>query len=295
MELHQLRIFLGIARTGNLTRAAGQLAASQPAVSAQLKALEDELGVALFARTARGMELTEAGRLLRDKAQQVDAAAAELLALAATLSGQAVGTCRLGLNTDAGVLRVPALVAAVASAAPRLVLELVQGTTRSILDDVAAGRLTAGFVFGPVEREGLAARTLAQVALSIAAPAAWAGRLAGAPLAAVLAGPWVWPPRDCPFHDTAQALVRAAGAAPQGGVAADDEGTLLRLVASGVGLSLLPALMAREAEAAGQVVLVEAPGAALPLALVHRARDAGAPLVAPVLEAAARVWRLGEG
>jgi DNA-binding transcriptional LysR family regulator len=259
-------------------------------VSAQLKALEEELGVPLFARTPRGMELTDAGRLLRDKAEEVDARAAELRALAGALSGQAVGTCRLGLNTDAGVLRVPALVAAVAAAAPRLTLELVQGTSRTIAEDVAAGRLTAGFVFGDAGREGLGARTLARVTLSIAAPAAWAARLAGAPLAAVLTGPWVGPPRACPFHDTARSLVRAAGARPEGGVAADDEGTLLRLVASGVGLSLLPAFMAREAEAAGQVVLVDAPGAELPLALVYRARDEAAPLLAPVLDAAGRVF-----
>jgi DNA-binding transcriptional LysR family regulator len=64
MELYQLRIFLTIARTGNLTRAAERLNASQPAVSSQIKALEEELGVTLFARTPRGMELTQEGRIL---------------------------------------------------------------------------------------------------------------------------------------------------------------------------------------------------------------------------------------
>src|SRR5512140_294423 len=82
MELYQLRTFLAIARTGNLTRAASILATSQPAVSAQLRALEDELGVELFSRTSRGMELTAAGLALRPRAEDLDARATELLAVA---------------------------------------------------------------------------------------------------------------------------------------------------------------------------------------------------------------------
>src|SRR5512147_2193750 len=101
MELYQLRTFLAIARTGNLTRAAAILATSQPAVSAQLRALEEELGVALFSRTPRGMELTRAGETLRAKAEQVVAQAAELSAMAGAMAGKAAGSCRIGLNTEA--------------------------------------------------------------------------------------------------------------------------------------------------------------------------------------------------
>src|SRR5512140_317807 len=201
MELYQLRTFLAIARTGNLTRAASVLAASQPAVSAQLRALEDELGVELFARTSRGMELTEAGRVLRAKAEEVDAHAAELVAAARGMAGKTVGTCRLGLNTEAGLLRVPELVELLARSAPQLAVELVQGVTRSILEDVSVGKLLAGFAFGHHVRADLRSVTLARMELVIAAPAAWRRRLEGLPLAEVLTGPWVWPPADCPFHD----------------------------------------------------------------------------------------------
>jgi DNA-binding transcriptional LysR family regulator len=292
MELYQLRTFLAIARTGNLTRAAATLATSQPAVSAQLRALEEELGVTLFLRTARGMELTAPGRLLREKAEEIDLRAAELLTLAATLSGEVVGTCRLGLNTDAAVLRVPQLVRALETAAPHLRLELVQGTSRSIAEDVAGGELAAGFVFGTPERSGLEARTLAQLELSIAAPPTWAARIARAPLSELAAGPWVWPPRDCAFHDAALALVRAhgGGAQPGSGVTADDEATILRLVAAGVGLSLLPAFMVEEASARGEAAMATAPDARVALSLVWRARDRSQPLLRPVLEAARAIW-----
>jgi DNA-binding transcriptional LysR family regulator len=287
MELYQLRTFLAIARTGNLTRAAATLATSQPAVSAQLKALEDELGVELFSRTSRGMELTDAGRALRPRAEELDARAAELLSLARTMAGKVIGTCRIGLNTEAGLLRVPALVEALAGSAPRLGVELVQGVTRTILEDVSGGKLTAGFVFGPHGRADLQGTTLARMELVIAAPPAWRQRLAGLPMEQVLAGPWVWPPRDCPFHEKALSLARAPG----GGVTADDESTILRLVSAGIGLSLLPAFLVEEARAEGQVIAVRGSGAHIELGFVWRARDEGSPLVRPVVEALRRIWR----
>ena len=77
MELYQLRGFAAVAETGHLTRAAERLHLSQPALSAQIKALEDELGVPLFERLPSGMELTPAGRSLLPEAQKVVAAAQE--------------------------------------------------------------------------------------------------------------------------------------------------------------------------------------------------------------------------
>ena len=71
MELYQLRSFAAVAELGHLTRAAERLHISQPAVSAQIKALEDELGVTLFERVSSGMVLTSAGRKLLPAAEKV--------------------------------------------------------------------------------------------------------------------------------------------------------------------------------------------------------------------------------
>jgi DNA-binding transcriptional LysR family regulator len=293
MELYQLKTFLAIARTGNLTRAAALLATSQPAVSAQLRALEEELGVALFSRTSRGMELTESGRALRAKAEEVDLHASELKAMAGAIAGKATETCRIGLNTEAGVLRVPELVETLARSAPNLAVELVQGVTRTILEDVTSGELAAGFVFGPYGRGELRALTLDRVELVIAAPATWKPRLEGAGLLQILAGPWVWPPRDCPFHEKALDLARAAGRGTPGGVTADDESTILRLVSSGIGLSLLPAFLVEEAEAKGQVLAVHGSGAEIELSFIWRAADSASPRVRPVVEGLAAIWAPG--
>jgi len=71
MELYQLRSFVTVAELGQLTRAAERLHVSQPALSAQIKSLEDELGTVLFERGAGGMALTPAGRHLLPQAERV--------------------------------------------------------------------------------------------------------------------------------------------------------------------------------------------------------------------------------
>lgn len=288
VEFHQLKAFLAVARTRNLTRAAELLAASQPTVSGHIKALESALGVTLFSRTPRGMELTLVGERLRVKAEQVDASVSGLLALAAELSGAVLGTFRIGLNTEAGVLRVPELVDALGAAVPGLRLELVQGVTRSILEDVAVGRLGGGFVFGAAHGE-LSVLPLARMELVIAAPAGWRARLEGAPLAELLREPWVWPPADCPFHAQAVSLFAAAGRTPPRGITADHETTLLRLVAAGVGLTLLPSVLVEEATLRGEVWPAHVTESDIALLFAWRGAD-GDPLLRSVLDALRKVW-----
>jgi DNA-binding transcriptional LysR family regulator len=292
MELYQLKTFVTIARTGNLTRAAEALGTSQPAVSAQIKALEGELGVTLFARTPQGMRLTEAGRLLRGKAEEVSGCAGELLALARTLAGRPVGACRIGLNTEAGVLRIPELIEEMSCTAPGVRLELVQGVTRSILQGVAEGTLDAGFVFGPQAHAGLTTISLCRMELVIAAPASLKEKLKGTPLSAILREAWVWPPLECPFHEKALSLFRKMGGTPPAGVTADDESTILRLVRAGVGLSLLPAYMLADEEARGGCVSLRGTGSDIELAFLFRTRDSASPLLLPVLDALCDVWQI---
>ena len=88
MELYQLSSFAAVAELGHLTRAAERLHVSQPALSAQIKALEDELSVALFERGAGGMSLTAAGRALLPEAERVIAAAQRLRSQALGAAGR---------------------------------------------------------------------------------------------------------------------------------------------------------------------------------------------------------------
>src|SRR5436190_14733302 len=100
MELYQLRSFAAIAETGQLTRAAEKLHVSQPALSSQLKALEEELEFALFERTPGGMVLTAPGKRLLADAEKVLAAAQNMQHNARTMKGDISGKARIGTLAD---------------------------------------------------------------------------------------------------------------------------------------------------------------------------------------------------
>ena len=104
MEFYHLRSFVVVAQTGNLTLAAKQLYTTPPAVSAHIKALEEELQVPLFIRTSKGMKLTEKGELLLKKAQKTLDSAFDLVNAAASSQDEIVGTFRLALNQKSAQL-----------------------------------------------------------------------------------------------------------------------------------------------------------------------------------------------
>src|SRR3954469_5488715 len=120
MELYQLRSFAAVAELGHLTRAAERLHISQPAVSAQIKALEDELGVTLFDRVSSGMQLTSAGRHLLPAVEKVLDAATALRSRARALQGEVVGRMRVGTVSDPEFTRVGELLAQAVEAHPML-------------------------------------------------------------------------------------------------------------------------------------------------------------------------------
>jgi molybdate transport repressor ModE-like protein len=98
MDIYQVRTFVTVAQEGSITRASELLFLSQPAVSAHIKAMEDELGLVLFERTPRGMSLTGHGTKLLTKAEQLLAMHRDLLDEARRITGRVSGKLRLGSN-----------------------------------------------------------------------------------------------------------------------------------------------------------------------------------------------------
>ena len=131
MELYQLRTFVTVADTGNLTQAAERLFTSQPAVSAHIKALVEELEIKLFDRTPKGMRLTENGSALREKAQLVLNAGTNLKLKAKTLQGILTGQAKIGLNADAEYLLLAKWHNSLISKHNQLKIQLTQGRSES--------------------------------------------------------------------------------------------------------------------------------------------------------------------
>ena len=255
MELYQLRSFSAVAELGNLTRAAERLHLSQPAVSAHIKALEEELEVALFERGPGGMALTAAGRLLLGEAGNVMAAAQQLRSRALALRGQVVGHVRLGTLTDPGFIRLGDLLARAFERYPLLTLELHHEVTGAAFDKVRDGELDASFYYGERSHPAVTALRLRDIAFRVAAPAAWRERVEHADWAAIAALPWIMTPPISSHFALAHELFRSKGTEPATVVQADNESVIRSLVASGLGLALVREDMALLDRAAGAICL----------------------------------------
>ena len=155
MELRQLRYFTVVAEQLHFGRAAEILHIGQPAVSQQIQRLERELGVVLFDRTSRTVQLTEAGQRFLPEARAVLAAADRARDAAVSLADPRVSrVLRLGTSTGLGD-RLDAVLATLGRLAPDVSVELINASTRARLERVRAGQLDAAFVRGAGEWPGL--------------------------------------------------------------------------------------------------------------------------------------------
>lgn len=292
MELYQLNTFVKVADEGNLTRAAKRLFTSQPAISAQIKALEEELGVELFARSSRGMRLTTKGQLLYAQAAATLAAAEQLRHEAQQLRQELVGAVRIGVHTDFDFMRIGELHRLLHKRHPRVSPHFLGSMSVEILADVRRGVLDAGFFFGPCSQVGLSSTRLADVPMRIVGPAAWAKQVVDATLPELAALPWIYTSETCPFFALSQSLFADATAPPEKVAYVDSEDAVRELIRAGAGLSLLRTDDAQRLAAAGQVCCWtgEAPSIAVGFA-VQRQRTAE-PVIAGLRELIAEQWQV---
>jgi DNA-binding transcriptional LysR family regulator len=255
MELYQLRSFVAVAEAGHLTRAAEKLHVSQPAVSAQIKALEDELELALFERTSSGMVLTSAGERLLADAEKVLAAAQAMRSEAKALKGEVTGKVRVGTMSDPGFIRVGEFLNTTVERYPLLRVELHHEITGAAFAKVLDGELDASFYYGELEHPSVERLRLRASTYRVAAPAAWSGRVVDADWSEIALQPWIITPSISTHHKLLRALFDKHGIEPTKVVEADQESVIANLVVSGVGLSLIREELALEKEAAGEVCL----------------------------------------
>lgn len=136
MELYQLKTFVKVADEGNLTRASEALFTSQPAISGQIKALEEGLGIQLFIRSSKGMLLTPAGRKLYQQARVTLDAAEQMKRQAQSLQNELVGELRIGMHTDYDFLRLGELYHSISRQYPALVSHFLQSSSATVIREL---------------------------------------------------------------------------------------------------------------------------------------------------------------
>jgi DNA-binding transcriptional LysR family regulator len=290
MELYQLRSFAAVAESGHLTRAADRLHISQPALSAQIKALEDELGVVLFERLSSGMELTPAGRLLLPEAHKVVAAAQVLRSHASAFKGEVAGRVSVGTVSDPDFIRVGDLLAQAVETFPLLEIELHHVVTGEAFEKVRDGALDASFYYGSLTHPTVASLPLLNVAYRVVAPTAWRERVENASWDEIVAMPWVMTPPISTHSVLAGELFREHGVAPARRVEADHEAVISSLVVAGLGVSLMREDLAIAAAAAGDVVLWSDKRLLTTLSFIYLAEREDEPVLRALRDMLARVW-----
>ncbi len=239
MEIHQLRTFLAVAKHGGISPAARQLLATPPSASAHLKALEDELGVALFARQRHRLRLTAAGEALRSKAQHLLQTADEIAAEAVRLKGQIAGQVAIGLNTDPAVLRVADITHRLRRLDRSIEVIFLSSDSSTVVDRLRTGELDAGFVYAHSDYNGLAFEELTTVELVVVIPACWPATPEPGNWSALALHPWIYTTCHCPFQQVVDREMRHHHLACRGEVQAADEATRRELVRTGAGVAVL--------------------------------------------------------
>jgi DNA-binding transcriptional LysR family regulator len=290
MELYQLRSFVAIAENGQLTRAAEKLHISQPAVSAQLRALEDTLDIALFERTPTGMVLTAAGKKILKAANRVLAAASALQNEARTIKGKVAGRASIGTLSDPEYVRLGEFMNETVARFPLLQLDLHQEVTGVALEMVAAGELDASYYYGEISNPLIAGLPLRDMTYCVAAPADWCERLKTAGWSEVAAMPWIIPPPISSHHKLVMALLHEHGVDATNVVEADQEAVIASLVVSGLGLALMREDLAMEKVAAGEVCVWNEVRIKTTLWFIYLRERRNDPVIRALLSVQEKLW-----
>jgi LysR family transcriptional regulator, transcription activator of glutamate synthase operon len=241
MELRQLAYFDAVVRHGSFTKAAQRLHVAQPAVSAQIRRLETELGTTLLERTTRRVALTHAGELFLSRARrvldQVDAARGDLAELSAVLRGRV----RIGATQVLGSLDLPASLASFRRRYPGVSLALHTGLIAKLLGMLDAGDVD--LILGPVHDDlpaAYQAHPLVPESLVLVTPPGHplAARR-DVPLAAAGDEPFVCLPADSRLHGILVEAAAAEGFVPRIEFETYSPASMRELVAAGLGVALI--------------------------------------------------------
>ena len=240
MQLAHVEGFVEVARRGNLSRAAEALYLTQPALTARLRSLEDELGGPLFVRGRRGMTLTDTGRAFLPYAERALASLRDGSALVGELAQGGTGELALGAAPAVSTYVLPSLLVRFVARYPRVRLVVRTGHSEEILEMVIRGEVAIGLT-REIRHSLIEARPLYDDDLVLVADP-------GHPLAVERAiglermrdARLILFDRTSSYYELTNALFREAGVVPSGVMELDNIDAAKQMVEAGLGIALLP-------------------------------------------------------
>ena len=255
MDVSDLRVFEAVSRHGSMNRAAQELHTVQSNVTARIRALEEELGVSLFQRHARGVSTTPAGQRILPFVGRIT----KLLADARTAAkddGEPGGTLSLGSLETTTALRLSPLLGRFAKTYPQVRLVVTTGTTRRLIDDVVSCRVEGAFVAGPVNHPDLDHEVIFQEELVLVTTPAIRGV---EDLAGIVDLKTIVFQIGCSYRQRLEALLADMGIVTSKPLEFGSLDTIISCVSAGVGITLLPRGVVAAAAREGRVAIHELP------------------------------------
>ena len=291
MELYHLRSFVTVADEGHLTRAAQRLFTSQPAVSAHIKTLEEELGVSLFSRTPKGMQLTQEGLMLKTHAEKCLNTVSDFFHQAKSLQENLVGVAKVSLHTSPELLKVGEFFSILNARYPNIECHLLQKNSWEVADLLRAREIDAGFLYGTSADEDIAVTLLRSCKLMIVGPTKWREQFEYAELEEIVRLPWIGSSKYCPFHKAIFDTFQQRNLKLSHTVAVvDQEPTLMNLINAGVGMALMVDEDALAVEESGRGVSWKKDSFTIDLSMAYLQKRQDDPIVQAVLNSVFMVW-----
>jgi DNA-binding transcriptional LysR family regulator len=252
-RIQALRCFITVAREGTVSRAATLLHLTQPAVSLQLKGLEESTGLQLFNRTPGGFTLTEAGAALLPLAHRTISASADFKTAADSLRESQRATLRVGTILDPESIRLGSFVRSLATSSKKTEVFLRYGMSDDVLTQIGRGELDVGYYIDATPPECLASgmlpertiengkyrlATLTRFDYRVIAPAAWSDKVMGKDWTELIDLPWITTPHDSAHRRLIDDVFRPTGLLPKRVAFAEQEDAMIEFVEAGNGLSL---------------------------------------------------------
>jgi LysR family transcriptional regulator, hydrogen peroxide-inducible genes activator len=241
--LRQLQFLVALGETGSFSRAAERTHVTQPTLSAGIRELEELLGATLAERDARGARLTPAGEIAFARAAAILSDTEAMLAAVRSAGAAMTGTFRLGAIPTIAPFVLPQTVRALNAHYPDLKLYLTEDRTQRLIDELRTRTIDAALIALPWDAAGIETETLFDDEFLFAAPAAHplSGKRTVTPDEIARENLLLLEDGHC-LREHALTLCRVRAGEGSGQVAATSLGTLVNMIAGGLGVSLLPRL-----------------------------------------------------
>ena len=315
-RIQALRCFIMVAREGTVSRAAVLLHLTQPAVSLQLKGLEESTGLQLFNRTPGGGTLYARqqddglSNPLLPLAHRTISASADFKAAADSLRESLRATLRVGTILDPESTRLGSFVRTLATASKRTEVFLRYGMSDDVLAQIGRGELDVGYYIDATPSESLASDALTDRTIGdgkfrltaltrceyrVIAPGEWSDRVLGRDWADLVDLPWITTPHDSAHRRLIDDIFRPIGSSPKRVAFAEQEEAMIEFVEAGNGLSLARDSMIDRIDRKRNFVIADQLALTCDLNFACLTSRRYEPIISQAFAAMQAVWELSPG